>query len=169
VGFGLSPGPGHAYAPGRAHFTPAEQADAGEILTLSRGAYVSEAQIYGDPHIPPLVETLEEVAETIAGGRVLKAVLEGRIVAVGRARQEEGVLRLGRLAVAPDMQGRGLGTRLIGELEALAGPGTGHFELFTGSKSEPNLRLYRRLGHEETHRGLGRPRDELVYLRKSAL
>ena len=170
MGIEWSPGPGRAYAPGmRAHFTPAERADAGEILTLSRGAYVSEAQIYGDPHLPPLTESVEEVAKAIVEIHVLKTVLNGRIVAAGRARQEEGVLHLGRLAVAPDMQGRGLASQLVTALEALAAPGTEHFELFTGAKSGPNLRLYRRLGYEESRRGPGRPGIELVYLRKRVL
>jgi len=147
-------------------FVPAEPADAGEILTLSRGAYVSEAQLYNDPFLPPLVETLEDLAKAIVEVQVLKAVLNGRIIATGRARQEAETLHLGRLVVAPDLQGRGLGTKLIAALESLAEPGTEHFELFTGAKSEPNLRLYKRLGYNETHRGPGRPGIELVYLRK---
>jgi hypothetical protein len=35
--------------------------DAGELLTLRRAAFVTEAQQYGDPHIPPLTQTLEEL------------------------------------------------------------------------------------------------------------
>jgi len=149
-------------------FTRAEAADAGEILTLSRGAYVSEAQLYDDPFLPPLTETLEEIAKAIEEAHVLKAVLNGRIIATGRARREADTLHLGRLAVAPDMQGRGLGSTLIAALEVLATPGTEHFALFTGARSEPNLRLYKRLGYEETHRGEGSTGNELVYLRKRA-
>jgi GNAT superfamily N-acetyltransferase len=147
-------------------FSPAAPADAGEILTLSRGAYISEAQLYADPFLPPLTETLEDIARVIAAEHVLKAVLGGRIVATGRARQDGDTLRLGRIAVAPDMQGRGLGTGLIAALESLAAPGTEAFALFTGAKSEPNLRLYMRLGYKETHRGPGWPGMELVYLEK---
>ena len=35
--------------------------DAGEVLTVQRAAYVTEAQRYAAPHIPPLLETLEEL------------------------------------------------------------------------------------------------------------
>ncbi len=150
-------------------FTPARPADAGEILTLSRGAYISEAQLYGNPFLPPLVETVADVVKAIGEIHVLKAMLGSRIVATGRARQDGDALHLGRLAVAPDMQGRNIGSRLISALEALAADETRHFELFTGAKSEPNLRLYKRLGYNETHRGPGLPGIELVYLRKAAV
>ncbi|MDA1359376.1 GNAT family N-acetyltransferase [Glycomyces luteolus] len=147
---------------------PAEPADAGEILTLSRAAYVSEAQLNGDPFIPPLTETVEEVAAQIDAVHVLKAVWNGRIVGAGRARQEGDVLHLGRIVVAPDLQGRGIGSRLIAALEGLAAHGTAHLALFTGAKSESNLRLYRRLGYTESHRAPGGPGVELVHLRKPA-
>lgn len=38
----------------------ADVADAGELLTLQRAAYVSEARIYGGPELPPLVQSLDE-------------------------------------------------------------------------------------------------------------
>lgn len=149
-------------------FLRAEPADAGEILTLQRAAYVIEARLYREWDLPPLVETVEEVAEAIGRTTVLKAVRGGRIVATGRARQDGATVHLGRFAVAPDLQGRGLGSRLIAALEATAGPGTERFELFTGMDSEPNLRLYKRCGYTEYRRGPGLPGIELVYLEKPA-
>ena len=35
--------------------------DAGELLTLQRAAYVTEAQTHDDPGLPPLRQTLEEL------------------------------------------------------------------------------------------------------------
>ncbi|MER6582469.1 hypothetical protein ABT267_42790, partial [Nonomuraea sp. NPDC001023] len=58
-------------------------ADAGEILTLQRAAYVSEAQLYGDPYIPPLVESLEQVRKAVETGVVLKARGAGQLPAHG--------------------------------------------------------------------------------------
>jgi GNAT superfamily N-acetyltransferase len=136
-------------------FTRAEPADVGEILTLQRGAYLIEARIYREWDLPPLVETLDEVVEAIERTTVLKAVRGGRIVATGRARQDDATVRLGRFAVAPDLQGQGLGSRLIAALEATAAPATERFELFTGMNSEPNLRLYKRCGYTEFRRGPG--------------
>jgi GNAT superfamily N-acetyltransferase len=149
-------------------FVPAAPADAGEILTLQRAAYLSEAQLYGDPFLPPLTETLEEIVAAIAAATVLKAVEEGRVIATGRARADGATLHLGRFAVAPDRQGQGLGSRLIAALEAAADPDIEHFELFTGFKSDMNLRLYKRLGYNEYRRAPGMTGVELVYLEKPA-
>jgi hypothetical protein len=46
-------------------------ADSGEILTLQRAAYVSEAQAHGDLELPPLVQSLEELAAELADPQVL--------------------------------------------------------------------------------------------------
>ena len=37
----------------------AVETDAGELLTLQRAAYVTTAQLYRDPFLPPLLETLQ--------------------------------------------------------------------------------------------------------------
>lgn len=147
----------------------AQPMDAGEILTLQRAAYLTEAQLYGDPLIPPLTETIEELTADVAAGRVLKAVRGHRIVGTGRARPDGPVLHIGRLAVAPDRQGEGIGSRLLRALEDLAPARTERFVLFTGAKSEANLRLYERHGYTETHRGPGRTGVELIFLAKAAL
>ena len=34
---------------------------AGELLTVRRAAFVTEAQLYDDPNIPPLTQTLDEL------------------------------------------------------------------------------------------------------------
>jgi GNAT superfamily N-acetyltransferase len=150
-------------------FIRAEPADAGEILTLQRAAYLVEARIYGAWDLPPLIETLDEVAAAIEHSTVLKTVRHGRLIATGRARQDGATVHLGRFAVAPDLQGQGLGSRLIAALEASAEPGTERFELFTGMNSGPNLRLYQRCGYTEFRRSPGLPGIELVHLEKPAV
>jgi GNAT superfamily N-acetyltransferase len=76
----------------------------------------------------------------------------GRLVAAVRLRVlGDGLLQLGRLAVAPDRQGGGLGTWLLVESETVV-PDTRRIELFTGDLSAANLRLYHRHGYVETHR-----------------
>ncbi|WP_084956487.1 GNAT family N-acetyltransferase [Thermoactinospora rubra] len=133
------------------HIERARPGDAGEILTLTRAAYVTEAQLYGDPFIPPLVESVDQVRAAIETGTVLKAVEGHRIVGAVRGKLSGTTCLVGRLVVAPDVQGRGVGTALLAALhESL--PQAEAFDLFTGHLSEGNLRLYRRLGYVETHR-----------------
>ena len=141
--------------------------DAGEVLTVQRAAYVAEAQRYADPFLPPLTQPLAEVVADVRAGRRLVACLGSRVVGTVRGEQRDDVLHVGRLAVAPDQQGRGLGTRLLSAIEQLAGQGVTTCALFTGAGSDDNVRLYGRLGyrfvrHEQLPSGPG-----LVHLEKA--
>lgn len=139
--------------------------DAGEILTLQRAAYRSEAALYGDD-IAPMVETLEEIKASFGRLAFLKAVSEGEIIGSVRASQGGETCFIGRLIVAPEHQGRGIGTRLMREVELLF-PSSRSFELFTGKRSEGNLRLYRSLGYESVREERVGDAPTFVYLAKS--
>ena len=133
--------------------------DAGEVLTLQRAAYVGEAMIY-DQFLPPLFETLDEVKNVLASDTAVLGIRDrGRLIGTVRIKPDG---EIARLAVAPDRQHEGLGTRLLEA--AIAHGGTW---LFTGDRSEANLRLYRRHGFEETRREPV-PGHELVYLTRPA-
>lgn len=142
----------------------AEPEDTGEILTVQRAAYVSEAQLYGDPFIPPLVESAEQIRKVIETGVVLVAREGERIVGSVRGQISGTTCRVGRLVVAPDAQGRGVGgtllTALHHEVVAVA------FDLFTGHLSEGNLRLYRRHGYREIRRERMSDHLTLVHMRR---
>jgi len=141
--------------------------DAGELLTLQRAAYVAEAQAHDDPRLPPLTETLDEVRSALADPAVVVLGIRdgGRLVASVRLRAgADGRVALGRLCVAPDRQGRGLGTTLLRAGESVIGSATA-VDLFTGELSTGNLRLYRREGYVETHRTPAGTHD-LVHLTK---
>ena len=126
--------------------TRAAPEDAQEILDLQKLAYQSEAAIYQDWAIAPLTQTLAELQAEMEVRLFLKAVAAERIVGSVRALLEEGTCFIGRLIVHPDYQNRGLGQKLMQEIE-------GHFsqsrryELFTGHRSERNLYLYQKLGY----------------------
>ena len=137
---------------------------AGELLTLQRAAYVTEAQLYDDVRLPALVQTLDDLVDELAGSTCLAAVDGTRLVGAVRTRERDGVLHVGRLVVAPDLQGNGIGTRLLVAAErATRLPAA---TLFTGARSTANLRLYRRHGYVETTREPVRPGLELVHLAK---
>lgn len=147
---------------------PAGPADAGEILTLQRAAFLSEAQLHGDPFLPPLVESLDQLRAVLAGEAiVLKATLGPRIIGSVRGQFNARTCLVSRLMVAPDQQGQGIGAALMTALEDEAAPRADMCVLFTGHLSAGNLRLYRRLGYTETHRERVADHLTLVHMRKS--
>ncbi|OLN21193.1 GNAT family N-acetyltransferase [Domibacillus antri] len=128
---------------------PIEQAtikDAEEILSLQKLAYVSEAEIYNDYTIHPLTQTLEESKQSFESSLVLKYVEDGNIIGSVRAFEKEGICYIGKLMVHPDHQNKGIGRRLMQEIESRF-PGA-VYELFTGSKSVKNISLYEKLGYK---------------------
>lgn len=147
---------------------PISPADAGEVLTLQRAAFVQEALIYGTPHMPPLTQTLEEVTAELVTNLGCVAVRAGRIIGAVRAQQDGELLLVGRLTIAPDQQGEGIGTALLAAVEQRGkDAGATAAELFTGSLSEANLRLYEREGYVESERVPGDDGIEQVFLRKT--
>lgn len=144
---------------------PMVAADVDAVLAVQRAAFAIEALRYGDPSLPPLLESRDELLADLGRSRGLVA-LEGDVV-VGsvRVRVDGDSLHIARLSVAPDQQGRGLGARLLAQAEAVA-EGTEAL-LFTGHLSTSNLRLYGRAGYLEQRRVPVDDRVTLVYLRKS--
>ena len=139
--------------------------EAGQILELQRLCYQTEAARYDDWTLPPLTQTLRELLDQYEDHTILVARLGEEVVGSVRARLEDGACHVGRLVVHPRLQGRGLGTRLMREIEA-SFPGAERYELFTGHLSERNLRLYRGLGYTEFREQVVSPGLRLVYLEK---
>ncbi|TQL03488.1 GNAT family N-acetyltransferase [Cellulomonas sp. SLBN-39] len=127
--------------------------DAGELLTLRRAAFVTEAQQYGDPHIPPLTQTFEELrADLVADGVVTLGAWSGhRLVGSIRVLVEGAKATLGRFAVAPDLQGRGVGTELLTAILPYLPDGIEEVWVFTGRDSLQNIALYNKAGYEHQH------------------
>ena len=139
--------------------------EAEQILKLQRLSYRTEAALYDDWTLPPLTQTLRELLEQYYDHTILVARLGDEVVGSVRARLDDGTCHVRRLVVHPRLQRRGLGTRLMHEIEA-SFPDARHYELFTGHLSEANLRLYRRLGYQEFREEEISPSLRLVYLRK---
>jgi len=139
--------------------------DAPEILALQKLAFESEARLYEDWTMPPLIQTLEALRAEFAESIVLKALEAGRVVGSVRARLEAGTCQVVRLAVLPRLQGCGLGTRMMREIDA-AFPAAARFELFTGSRSAGNIRLYERLGFRRCREQVLSAAVTLVFMEK---
>jgi ribosomal protein S18 acetylase RimI-like enzyme len=145
----------------------ATASDAEELLALQKLAYRSEAEIYNDFSIPPLVQTLENMEEEFKNQFFLKAAMDGRIIGSVRAYSKEGTCYIGRLIVHPDFQNRGIGTKLMNEIETIFN-GCKRFELFTGDKSEKNLRLYQKRGYRIFKTAKMTDRTNIVFLEKKS-
>ncbi len=125
-------------------------AHAGELLTIRRAAFVSEAQLYNDPHIPALTQTLDELAEDIERDDVvtLGAWMGPRLVGSIRVGIEDDKATIGRLAVVPDLQARGIGTQLLFAVLGYLPESTKEVWVFTGQNSKHNIALYNKAGFD---------------------
>lgn len=90
---------------------PVQPGDAGELLTLQRACQVH------------LTEGVEDVRAWTAEGVVLVLRSDGRLIGAVQGRLAGGTWQIGRLMVAPDLQGRGLAKRLLAAIEEQAPPG----------------------------------------------
>jgi len=154
----------HDQTPPGISLSPIRPEDAGELLTVQRAAFVSEALIYGTPDMPPLVQTLAELEAELADAEGWVARDGGRLVGAIRTREHEGVLLIGRIAIAPDQQGAGIGRALLTAAEEHSTAEVA--ELFTGSLSEANIRLYERCGYVESERVETGEGIQEIYFRK---
>lgn len=129
---------------------PIDHDDAGELLTVRRAAFVAEAQLYNDPHIPALTQTLEQLEDDLARDDVvtLGAWLGPRLVGSIRVGLEGDKATIGRLAVVPDMQAQGIGTQLLFAVLAYLPDTTTEVWVFTGQNSKHNIALYNKAGYE---------------------
>jgi ech hydrogenase subunit C len=143
----------------------ANQNDIPEILALQKIAYRSQAEIYGDDSVPALGQTLDQITAEFEKTIFIKAVVNGKIIGSIRGRREEDVAYISRGVVHPYFQGKGLGTRLIRQIEQELGD-VRIFEVFTGHQSAQNLHVYGKLGYREVRTEPFTATVNWVYLQK---
>lgn len=142
----------------------ATPADVRDVTRVTRDAYSLYVPRIGREPAPMSADH----RALIEAGDVWVAVDDDDAVAGALVvRPVEGALLLESVAVAPAMQGRGIGRRLIAHAEELARrDGLGAVELYTNVHMTENLSLYPALGYEETGRAT-EDNFERVYFRKS--
>lgn len=136
------------------------------ILELQKECYQSEAALYNDYNIQPLRQTLDEVFNDFDNGvTYLAGYIDGILVASVRGNINKNTGYINKLIVSPGFQNRGYGKLMMKAIEQVLESAV-RFELFTGHKSEKNIRLYEKLGYKvyntvAVHDGLS-----LIYFEK---
>lgn len=149
----------------------ATEEDAEQILKLQYLCYQREAEIYGDYSIEPLTQSLADLRGELGRSRVLVARLGAEVVGSVRGVVDaERTARLAKLIVHPRMQRHGLGGRLLAAIEEqlAAELEAERYRLFTGHRSDGDLRLYRSHGYAPVGTERVSQRLSLITLEKVA-
>jgi len=136
--------------------------EAGVIRDLVRGAYAMYVPRMGKEPGP----MLDDYGKRIADGAAFVMEAGGGIAGVLVLLPYDDHLLMDNVAVDPDFQGRGIGKALVAfaEQEAVR-RGYGEIRLYTHQTMVENVRMYARLGYEETGRGEQAGYDR-VFMRK---
>lgn len=142
----------------------AVDADYPAIYDLQLRAYRTEDLLYSYT-IPPMLQSKEEaIADCRKSSLVLVALIDDAIIGSVRGSINQHICLINKLMVDPHWRCRGIGTSLLQEMEARL-PAE-KFQLFTGTNSQNNIRLYQKNGYEIVHKDQGK---ELVYMEKEVL
>ncbi|WP_108933502.1 bifunctional NAD(P)H-dependent oxidoreductase/GNAT family N-acetyltransferase [Streptomyces ardesiacus] len=120
--------------------------DAPEVTVLQRCCWTEEAVANSTLAIPALHESPHQVRAWLADWQATGLWRDGRLLGMVRTRRSGEDLHVGRLAVVPDLRGRGLGRWLLRMAES-AGQGCRRIVLSTGAASSRNLALYESQGY----------------------
>jgi ribosomal protein S18 acetylase RimI-like enzyme len=148
-----------------AHVSRLERDELPDALALQKMAFMTEAALYANHHLPPLEEQFADITLEFNRKTFLKARLEETLVGVVRGLVIGGTGFIQRLAVHPRFRGRGIGSSLVHNLESHLN--CSRFELFTGTRSTDNIRLYERLGYRRFEERQLDARVRLVLMEKS--
>ncbi|MFJ9541511.1 GNAT family N-acetyltransferase [Streptomyces sp. NPDC101225] len=149
----------------------ATEQDAEQIFKLQYLCFQSEAALYGNYRIDPLVQSLDSLRQEVSADCVYVARLGEEVVGSVRGRvTEDGSASIGKLCVHPRLQGHGIGARLLRAAESALAQERGAklFRLHTGHRSEGNLRLYRKVGYEAVGTSQGNDGVPMIVLEKTA-
>lgn len=146
--------------------------DVEQIFKLQYLCFQSEAELYDNYRIDPLVQTLESVRGEVATDLVFVARLGEEVVGSVRGFTDgDGTGLIRKLCVHPRLQGHGLGARLLRAAESGLADGRSaqRFRLHTGERSEANLRLYSKAGYSRVGDATGEDGVRLILLEKDAV
>ncbi|WP_265444235.1 tRNA (guanosine(37)-N1)-methyltransferase TrmD [Flexivirga meconopsidis] len=145
--------------PDQLEISVATPADVGELLTLTHACWLQEGIANDTLDIPAQHETVQSLGESLQEWTTYVARLDGRLVGSVRGQLGDGPAgaetdwHIGRLMVAPDLQGRGFGGALLAFIQEAAPAQAASYSLVTGDGSAANQWRYKRAGFRITGRG----------------
>ena len=145
----------------------ATEQDLDQILHLQKKAFYGQALIYNDFNLPPLIQTIEDLKAEFRLKTIYKVEQDGKIIASIRCYIKDNTLYLEKLIVDPDFQNRGIGTKIMTEIERRYSSSVNRYALFTGHKSARNLHIYNKLRYKEIRQEAIRDDLKLIYLEKA--
>lgn len=141
----------------------AQPADAAAVTALVQAAYAPWIEVIGTPPGPMLDDYAQLITQDWVGIRSDAQGLTEVLVLIEQA----GAMLLDNIAVRPDLQGQGIGRRLIAHAETIARDAGFHrMRLYAHEKMTSNIALYHRCGYTITHRVTERGLNR-VYMEKS--
>lgn len=147
---------------GGALIAKATPADVGDLLTGAHACWLREGILNDTLTIPAQHETVESLTASLHEWDTYVLRHDGRFIGSVRGKLVDDTWHIGRLMVVPDLHGRGLGRALLEFIQEVAPSDATRFELFTGTGSEHNLKLYKKAGF----RGVVQPNGTTVVFTK---
>ncbi|MBO1757651.1 tRNA (guanosine(37)-N1)-methyltransferase TrmD [Dermacoccus nishinomiyaensis] len=147
---------------GGALIAKATPADVGDLLTCTHACWLREGILNDTLTIPAQHETVESLMASLHEWDTYVLRHDGRFIGSVRGKLVDDTWHIGRLMVVPDLHGRGLGRALLEFIQEVAPSDATRFELFTGTGSEHNLKLYKKAGF----RGVVQPNGTTVVFTK---
>jgi len=147
---------------GGALIAKATPADVGDLLTCTHACWLREGILNDTLTIPAQHETVESLTASLHEWDTYVLRHDGRFIGSVRGQLVDDTWHIGRLMVVPDLHGRGLGRALLEFIQEVAPSDATRFELFTGTGSEHNLKLYKKAGF----RGVVQPNGTTVVFTK---
>jgi len=141
----------------------ATAADAASVRALTRSAYAKWVPLIGREPIPMTADYDRAVADHI----IDLWEERGQLLALIELIQGADHLSIENIAVRPDQQGKGLGSKLLDHAERLAlASGLDEIRLYTNAAFASNLSFYSRRGYQEYERGSLLPGSVTIFMRK---
>jgi GNAT superfamily N-acetyltransferase len=141
----------------------ATAADAANVRALTRSAYAKWVPLIGREPLPMTADYDRAVAD-----HVIDLWEErGELLALIEVVRGADHLSIENIAVRPDQQGKGLGSKLLDHAERLAlALGLNEIRLYTNAAFASNLSFYSRRGYQEYQRGSLLPGSVTIFMRK---